>query len=173
MRKYKKEDGVSYALGAAPTLELLLHKPKAAAAVYVHSAFEKGEAFYKLSALCEKNDVEMVFSDKPFSLLSGKENCFVIGAFQKFESPLNQKENHVVLVNPSNMGNLGTIVRTAAGFHAGNLAVVRPAADLFDPRTVRASMGAVFRINFGYFDSFQDYLKEAGERSVPADRTDP
>jgi TrmH family RNA methyltransferase len=34
---------------------------------------------------------------------------------------------------------------------------MRPAADIFDPKVVRASMGALFNINFQYFDTFAQY----------------
>ena len=55
------------------------------------------------------------------------------------------------------MGNLGTIIRTMAGFGFANLVLIRPAADVFDPKTVRASVGTVFRLSFEYFDTFNDY----------------
>ena len=48
-------------------------------------------------------------------------------------------------------------LRSLLGFGFHNLALVKPAADIFDPRVVRASMGALFQINFAYFESFEDY----------------
>ena len=42
-------------------------------------------------------------------------------------------------------GNVGTILRTADAFHADGLFLVNACADLYNPKTVRASMGAVFR----------------------------
>ncbi len=41
-------------------------------------------------------------------------------------------------------GNLGTLVRAAAAFGAAALATSRGSTDLFGPKTVRASMGAIF-----------------------------
>ena len=52
--------------------------------------------------------------------------------------------NHVVLVNPGDMGNMGTIIRTMLGFNYSNLAIIKPGVDVFDPRVIRASMGALF-----------------------------
>ena len=43
-------------------------------------------------------------------------------------------------------GNLGTMLRTAAASGAAALLVCGESADLYHPRTVRASMGAVFRM---------------------------
>ena len=54
-------------------------------------------------------------------------------------------------------GNLGTIQRTMLGFGFRDLAVIRPAADPFEPRVVRASMGALFSLNVMQYDDFKDY----------------
>ncbi|MBQ9347477.1 MAG: RNA methyltransferase [Oscillibacter sp.] len=43
-------------------------------------------------------------------------------------------------------GNVGTILRTADAFGADGLFLLPGCADLYHPRTVRASMGAVFRL---------------------------
>lgn len=37
------------------------------------------------------------------------------------------------------------------------MAIIRPAVDAFDPRVLRASMGAFFQMNVAVFDSFEDY----------------
>ena len=55
------------------------------------------------------------------------------------------------------MGNFGTIARTMVGFGITDLALIRPAVDCFDPKAVRASMGAVFLLNVEYFDSLARY----------------
>lgn len=70
---------------------------------------------------------------------------------------LNREENHLVLVNPMNMGNFGTIVRSALGFRFTQIAVIRPAVDLFDPKVLRAAMGAFFSCQIVYFDSIEAY----------------
>lgn len=43
----------------------------------------------------------------------------------------------------------------AFGIH--NIAIIKPAVDIFDPKTIRASMGALFHINFSYFETFEIY----------------
>lgn len=47
---------------------------------------------------------------------------------------------HVVLHNPSDVGNVGTILRSALGFGFRDVAIIRPGVDPFDPRVLRASM---------------------------------
>lgn len=52
---------------------------------------------------------------------------------------------YVVLDGVQDPGNVGTILRTADAFHADGLFLVNACADLYSPKTVRATMGAVFR----------------------------
>lgn len=52
---------------------------------------------------------------------------------------------YVVLDGVQDPGNVGTILRTADAFHADGLFLVNACADLYNPKTVRATMGAVFR----------------------------
>ena len=73
---------------------------------------------------------------------------------------------HVVLHCPGDTGNIGTILRTALGFGVEDVALIRPCADVFDPRTVRASMGSLFRLRVRVFGSFEEYRKEFPERKL-------
>jgi TrmH family RNA methyltransferase len=43
-------------------------------------------------------------------------------------------------------GNLGTIIRTADAAGASGVVVVEPSVDLYDPQTVRATMGSLFAL---------------------------
>jgi len=64
------------------------------------------------------------------------------------------------------MGNLRTIIRTAVGFGIFNIAIIQPCADIFNPKTVRSSMGALFRLNFALYDDFKDYRKEFDKHDI-------
>lgn len=159
-KKYKKDSTYSYALGPFPTFELLRTHPEHARTVYVHSRFREAD---KLKALCDKTGVPFVCSDKALSRISTKEICYAAAVFSKYTSPLSAERSHIVLAQPGDMGNLGTIIRTALGFGLSDIAVLPPAADPFHPKTIRASMGAVFRVNLSQFDNIQVYLESYGE----------
>lgn len=161
VKRYKKSDDTSYALGATLTMELLLKKSQFARHIYVSPKSDVDEAVL----LAKKLGVPVTESEKAFNILSPKENCFVIGEFAKFVSHAGDR-HHIVLVNPSNCGNLGTIMREAAAFDCADLVIIRPAADPFDPKTVRASMGAVFDINFELFDTFEQYAERFVGREI-------
>jgi len=156
-KKYRRDGEVSYALGITLTFELLQHKREYVNRVYIHSLWKEGEAKQRLLSFCRKEDIEVIESDKIFHVLTQKENCFCIGEFQKFAGKLEQDKSHLVLVNPSNAGNLGTIMRSSLGFALNQIAIIRPGVDAFDPKTVRASMGAIFATEIEYFDTYEDY----------------
>lgn len=155
--RYKHDLPYSYALGMTLVMELLLHKPYLTEVVFFNAQTIKDENFKKLVSLCEKFAIPIEENEKIFNILTSKGNCYVIGVFKKFETTL-ENASHIVLVNPSDAGNLGTILRTIVGFDFKNLIIIRPAVDLFDPKVVRASMGALFHINFKIYDTFNDYL---------------
>lgn len=54
-------------------------------------------------------------------------------------------ENAIVLENVQDPGNVGTVLRTASAFSIGAVVLTGDCADLYGPKTVRATMGAIFR----------------------------
>ena len=159
IQRYKHDSEYSYALGATLTYELVRNMSASVTRVFVRSNLTKTAAITELLSLCSNKRIPVVENDKAFNILSQKGNCFVIGEFKKNSLPL-KKASHIVLVNPSDAGNLGTILRTAVGFGIDQIAIIRPAVNFFDPKTIRASMGAAFRVHVQYFDTIEAY-KEA------------
>ncbi|MDD4184665.1 MAG: TrmH family RNA methyltransferase [Candidatus Izemoplasmatales bacterium] len=164
--RYKKSDETSYSLGTTLTIELLIKKPDKVKMVYVHSKAIRNNTFNQIEVLCRDNAIPLVENDKVFNKVSEKENCYVIGVFYKYIAAINNENNHLVLVNPSNSGNLGTILRSMVGFGLSDLAIIKPGSDVFDPKTLRASMGAFFNIRFSYYSTIDDYLQTISQREV-------
>ncbi len=54
----------------------------------------------------------------------------------------------VMLDGLQDPGNVGTILRTAEGAGADGVILTRGCADLFQPKTVRATMGSIYRVPF-------------------------
>ncbi len=157
LKPYKKNYDYSYTLGAFPTIEMIKSHPEIVREVYIHTSFTDKD---NLKLLCEDKKIPVFTNDKLFHKISDKENCFVIGVFEKYEMKLDENKSHIVLVNPSNMGNVGTIIRTAVGLGIYDIAFITPCADIFNPKTIRSSMGALFKINHQYFETFEEYQKE-------------
>lgn len=156
--KYKRDSEISYSLGSFPTFELVSKRPDVVECVLYHSKLIIGDDIKKLFDLCKKHNIKVINDDKQINKLADKDNCFVIGVFRKYASKI-IGNRHVVLDNPSDMGNLGTIIRTMLGFGLKDLVVTTPCADYFNPKVVRASMGAVFSLNIVEFPSIDDYIK--------------
>ncbi|MFR7592457.1 MAG: TrmH family RNA methyltransferase [Longibaculum sp.] len=159
MKAYKKGDETSYTLGVFPTIELLKTRPQDVVRVVVHSSIEQNKGYPFILELCQKHHIHIDVHDKTIDKLSPKSNCYAIGVFKTYSCDL-QEGNHVVLVNPMDMGNMGTIMRTMLGFDYKNLVIVKPAVDVFDPKVIRASMGAIFHLNVQYYQDFETYYKE-------------
>jgi len=151
---YKKDSPYSYAAGAYATIELLATRPEHVERVVIHSAYRDTE---RLLQLCDEKSITVQHDDRVFKRINQKENTYVLGIFSKYFCKLAIDAPHVVLVNPSDMGNLGTVLRVLAGFNITNLAIITPAADIWHPKTIRASMGALFRLKVEQFASFKAY----------------
>lgn len=160
-KKYKKEFEHSYALGPFPTFELLRHRPESVRAVYYSADFREKE---KLAARCEELGVPCLCWPRALERISQKEVLYAAGEFTKYPGRLRGDRPHVALVDPSDMGNLGTIERTMLGFGLRDLAIIGgSAADCWHPKAVRASMGAVFQLEVEHFPDFPAYLEKYGE----------
>jgi len=146
-----------YAPGVFPSLSLLDVRPDTCKRLLLHSGAQGGDGIEKLRARCATLGIREETADRALRAISHKDNCFAAIVFDKYACVLSERQSHIVLHQPSDMGNLGTIFRTCLGFGFVNVAIVRPAADFFDPRVVRASMGAVFAQNVAEFDTFDAY----------------
>ena len=163
---YKSELDYSYAPGVFPAMECLTKRPEAARRVLVHSAAAGREGVEKLIALAGKIGVRVEEADRALGRISGKENCWAAAVFEKFQDRLDGYAPHVVLHRPGDSGNVGTIIRTALGLGIGDLAMIRPCVDVFDPKTVRASMGSLFGLRIRVYDTFEAYRAEFPERML-------
>lgn len=159
-KKYKKSFDYSYTSGFFPTIELLTHKPEAVESVFYSSNAEQSNKFSEVSRICQEQNTPFIESKKQVDLISEKENTFITAVFDKYKMELKEMQNHLLLFNPSDMGNMGTINRTALGFGIGNIAIISPGVDIYNPKVIRASMGAIFQTNIEYFDSMEDYRKK-------------
>ena len=95
-----------------------------------------------------------------FRSLAGKENPQgILASVHQRDFALEQLPNFqhgVAIVAPQDPGNLGTILRTLDAVGADGLILLDGGVDLYHPKVVRASMGAIFwkpivRVNFNDF----------------------
>jgi TrmH family RNA methyltransferase len=139
-----------------PSLTLMEKAPEHALRLLL-SDKAAGEGVEKLRQLCAAHGVREEIAPKALSRILGKENVYAAVVFEKQTQALDAAQPHIVLHHPMDEGNIGTIQRTMLGFGLKDLAIIRPAADPFEPRVVRASMGALFSLNVAICDDFESY----------------
>lgn len=156
LKPYQSDLPYSYAPGVFPSLQLMSCCPERALRLLL-SEKAQGEGVEKLRSVCAEHHVREEMADKVLSRISGKQNCFAAVVFEKWQDDLREDRPHVVLHHPMDEGNLGTIQRTLLGLDVCDLAIITPAADPFDPKVVRAAMGAVFAMRVHCFADFETY----------------
>lgn len=159
LSRYKHTSPYSYVLGATLCYELLKTRSDLITRVFLRPNITPGVDLTKLLQAIQTSNIPLIESQKAFNILGAKDSCLLIAEFDKFTATLDATANHLVLVNPSDAGNLGTIIRTAATMNFNNLAIIEPAVDFFNPKVVRASMGALFHLNIQSFPTFDAYAK--------------
>lgn len=170
LTRYKHDFDYSYALGATLVFELLKTNPSLINRVFIRPNIKHGEDLEKILSTLRAKHIDIIETTKAFNVLGAKGNCLLAAEFKKPNTTLENAPDapHLVLVNPSDSGNLGTIMRSAVAFGYNNLAIITPAVDPYDPKVIRASMGAVFHLNIQQFSSFEDYAKENTTRKYYA-----
>lgn len=88
----------------------------------------------------------------------------------KFDTikPVKSKKDSffVLLDRVQDPGNLGTIIRTAEAFGADALIITDGCVDIYNPKTVRSSMGAILQLSIVYFSEMSEVIRELKAGSV-------
>ena len=68
--------------------------------------------------------------------------------------------NVLILDGVSEPGNMGTIVRTANAFGFGTVILNKGCVDVYNPKVVRTTMGAIFKVNFVETDNIAECIAQ-------------
>ena len=85
----------------------------------------------------------------------------IYGQTEKKERPL-----IVFLEDIRDPGNLGTIVRSAEAAGVTGIVMSEGTVDIYNPKTVRSTMGSIYRVPFIYTEDFYGELENAQKRGV-------
>ena len=72
----------------------------------------------------------------------------------------------MVLENIQDPGNLGTILRTAEGAGVTGILMSRDTVDIFNPKTIRSTMGSVYRVPFLYVEDICEIVWELKNKGI-------
>ena len=70
-----------------------------------------------------------------------------------------KKEMLLVLDNLQDPGNLGTIFRTAEAAGVTGIILSKDSVDIYNPKVIRSTMGAIFRMPFVYVEKLTDTIE--------------
>ena len=76
-----------------------------------------------------------------------------------------ERTNLLILESIQDPGNLGTMIRTGEGAGVTGIIMNRTTVDIFNPKTVRSTMGSLYRVPFYIADDLAetiDYVKSKG-----------
>ena len=130
--------------------EAVEEKAKIKLIVVCEESIEDGDIDQKLLYEIAKYDCIYV-NKKVFSILTDVQNPQgILAVIEKKnnEENINYKEDIIVVLDGiQDPGNLGTILRTIDSVGLSQVIVSKETADSYNPKVVRSTMGAIFRVN--------------------------
>lgn len=72
----------------------------------------------------------------------------------------------VVLETLQDPGNLGTIIRTGEGAGVTGIIMNSKTVDIYNPKTIRATMGSIYRVPFAYVDDLDTLMVKLKEKGI-------
>lgn len=162
--KQRNKDGIFLVEGIRMFAEVPKERLKK---VYVSKSFyeKKKEMLNKTQISCE------ILSDEVFARVSDTQTpqgilCVVKQNMYKFAEVTGGQTAHLMILdNLQDPGNLGTIFRTAEGAGVSGIILSRDCVDIYNPKTIRSTMGAIYRLPFIYVEDLPatyTVLKEKG-----------
>lgn len=140
----------------------------------VNELFDQTKFDIKTVYYTEDYDVNLIpnsldalqISAKDLDRITGfkKANKVLAVVHQQQNNTVNYSENNLILVldDVNDPGNLGTIIRTADWFGITQIVCSEKTVELYNPKVIQSSMGAIYRMNYIVTDLAQEIntLKE-------------
>lgn len=134
-------------------------------------ALEKAQNQPEIKRKLEKTGYEIVAGDV-FRKMSDTQTpqgilCVVKRPQYRLEELLaGEKPLLVVLENLQDPGNLGTIVRTGEGAGITGVIMSAQTVDIYNPKTIRATMGSIYRVPFIYVESLPEIVDKLRKKGI-------
>ena len=135
--------------------------------IYVSQEFLKKEEAY----LLEDREYEVV-EDRVFKAMADtmtpqgvlaivRRPSYTLEDMLKEKTPL-----LMILENLQDPGNLGTIVRTGEGAGVTGILMSRDTVDIYNPKTIRSTMGSIYRVPFLYVEDLKTVMETLRKKGV-------
>lgn len=133
--------------------------------------------------ICEKAEIPIeVVTSEVFAKMSDTQSpqgilCVVERAVNHVEEMIakavkNRQMNDrpplfLLLEDIQDPGNLGTMIRTAEGAGADGVIMSKGTVDIYNPKTIRSTMGSLYRVPFAYVDDLSEVIPLLQKENIP------
>lgn len=125
--------------------------------IYVAEGFQNAACMAKLAGLPFETVSEEVF--RKMSDTAAPQGILCVMRQKKYAlADLLGAKNPLLMVleDIQDPGNLGTILRTGEGAGIAGVIMSRETADIYNPKTIRSTMGSIYRVPFVYVSSLEE-----------------
>ncbi len=148
--------------------------------MFVEVPEERVEKVYVSESFYNKKKQDLNLQNLPYEILSDsvfqhvsdtktpqgvlcvvKQRSYDVNELLNVENPL-----FMVLDNLQDPGNLGTIVRTAEGAGVDAVFLSKESVDIFNPKTIRSTMGSIYRMPVVYVEDLLELLDVFREKGI-------
>ena len=148
--------------------------------MFVEVPKERVEKVYVSETFYNKKKQELNWEEVPLEILSDSVfkhvsdtqtpqgvMCIVKQKNQDLDSLLDIENPHfMVLDNLQDPGNMGTSIRTAEGACVDAVFMSRDCVDIYNPKTIRSTMGSIYRMPFIYIEEIVPLLEEFRKKGI-------
>ena len=138
---------------------------------YLYKVYASEDFYNEHRVIFEHMDVELVSPQvmKEISDTMTPQGVLALVKMMKYslEDLLEQeKPLFLVLENLQDPGNLGTIVRTAEGAGVTGIIMNKETVDIYNPKVIRSTMGAIFRVPFVITDDLPQVVEQLKQKGI-------
>ncbi len=139
-------------------------------AIYMSESFFNDDRYSSEKA--EVSHMTEVVSDSVFKSISDTQTPQGIMAIvkmpeYKLEDVLDGERTHLLLLESiQDPGNLGTMIRTGEGAGVSGIIMNKTTVDIFNPKTIRSTMGSIYRVPFVITEDLPEIIKSLQENNV-------
>jgi len=148
--------------------------------MFIEVPEERVEKIYVSETFYNKKGQELDLRNKPVEILADHvfkhvsdtqtpQGILCVVKQKKYDlnEVLNLPNPHfVVLDNLQDPGNLGTIVRTAEAAGVDAVFMSKDCVDIYNPKTIRSTMGSIYRVPTIYIEDTLKLLKQFQEKNI-------
>lgn len=111
------------------------------------------EVFRKISDTCTPQGILFVMEQLSYSLAD------MLAQAKTLKETAGQEPLFLILEDIQDPGNLGTMLRTAEGAGASGVILSKGCVDIYNPKTIRSTMGSLYRVPFVYQEDLEGAIR--------------